>query len=418
MRPGVLAACVLLVGALLGRGEAAPAPPSLQVAAPPPSPGSPVGPDGMGRLRADRIRYDLRARVMTAAGNVSLRLGDLEIRADALRVEQGPMVAMAEGNVRVRQRDTRLAAPSLRYEFRTEIAEARGGVVLEQQGATIKAPQVRFDLRTETTEATGGVEVVHSEGVLAAPSVRVDGRTRDVTADGGVTLTQPGSRVTGRWLKANLAGRWAEVREDVTLVRAGDPAPPQPDRGTAPLAREATTITAGRLRFRWDVNEAEAEDRVVVRQQDRTAWADRMTYSEPANRLVMTGHVVLEQLSGEWLTREGLAAAPRDAREREALASVTRLTCARLTMTLRERDIEADGPLVVTQKDRSASGDRGTYAHATRRMVVAGNVRMQEAGGQRLRADRVVISLVEETFEAEGNVMTEFVIRPGPTRRP
>lgn len=370
----------------------------------------------MGRLRADRIRYDVRARVMVATGNVTLQLGDLEIRTDALRIEQGPMVATAEGNVRVRQREVRLAAPSLRYEFRTEIAEATGGVVLEQQGATIKAPRIRFDLRADVTEATGGVEVVQGDATLAAPALRVEGRTSDVTADGGVTLTQPGSRLTGRRLKANLAARRADVREDVTLVRMGGAAPGRSDRATAALAREETTITAGRMLFRWDVNEAEAEDRVVVKQRDKTAWADRMTYSEPENRLVMTGRVVLEQLSGEWLVREGLASPPRDPREREALASLTRLTCTRLTMTLRERDIEAEGPLLVTQKDRSASGDRGAYTEATRRLVVTGNVRMQEADGQRLRADRVVISLIEETFEAEGNVVTEFVVRPGSAR--
>lgn len=373
----------------------------------------------MGRLRADRMRYDVRARVMVASGNVTLQLGDLELRTDSLRIEQGPLVAFAEGNVRVRQRAVRLAAPSLRYEFRTAIAEASGGVVLEQPGATIKAPQIRFDLSAEVTEASGGVQVLHADGTLTAPSLRLDARTGDVTAEGGVTLTQPGSTLTGKRLKANLAARRADMREDVTLIRAGRgaaPSPPDRDRVATALAREETTITADRIQFRWDVNEAEAEDRVTVKQRDKTAWADRMTYSEPANRLVMIGRVVLEQLSGEWLVREGLATAPRDPREREALTSVTRLTCTRLVMTLRERDIEVEGPLLVTQKGRSASGDRGTYTDATRRLVVMGNVRMQETDGQRLRADRVVISLIEETFEAEGNVVTEFVVRPGTPR--
>ncbi|MDR7419833.1 MAG: hypothetical protein QN178_13100, partial [Armatimonadota bacterium] len=218
-----------------------------------------------------------------------------------------------------------------------------------------------------------------------------------------------------RRLRANLSARRADVRDDATLVRAGDPAGGSPDRAAGVAAGDATTVTAGRIVFRWDANEGEAEDHVVVKQRDRTVWADRMTYSEPGNRVVMTGRVVIEQLSGESLVRGGLAPSPRGGREQDALTSATRVTCTRLTMTLRERDVELDGPLVVTQKARSASGDRGTYTHATRRMVVLGNVRMREADGQRLRADRVVISLVEETFEAEGNVVTEFVIRSGPT---
>jgi lipopolysaccharide assembly outer membrane protein LptD (OstA) len=127
---------------------------------------------------------------------------------------------------------------------------------------------------------------------------------------------------------------------------------------------------------------------------------------------------VLEQQTGEWLVREGVASPPTDPTGRAALASSMRLTCTRLTMAVRERDVTAEGPVTVTQKDRSASGDRGAYTEATRLLVLSGNVHMQEADGRRLRADRVVISLVEETFEAEGNVQTEFVIRANPTRRP
>ncbi|MGH2404873.1 MAG: hypothetical protein ACRDGN_10470, partial [bacterium] len=240
-----------------------------------------------------------------------------------------------------------------------------------------------------------------------------------VTAEGGVTLLQPGTKMTGKRLAANLPARRADMREDVTLIRLA--AAPAPDGRAAPppgAPPEEVTVTAARIVFRWDVNEGEAMENVVVRQKDKTAWADRATYSEPANQVTLTGRVVLEQLSGESLVQEGVLRTPRSAEERQVLASVTRLTCTRLVMALRERDAVAEGPLRVTQKDRWASGDRGTYTEATRRLVVTGNVRMQEADGQRLSADRVVISLIEETFEAEGNVETQFTIRPSPPRRP
>jgi lipopolysaccharide transport protein LptA len=236
----------------------------------PPAAGSST--PGMGQLRADHIRYDTRTRVITASGNVVLRVGETEIRADRLRIESGPQVATAEGNVTVRQRESRVAAPTIRYELRTETAEATGGVVLEQQGATVRAPQMRFDMRSEVTVATGGVDVAQGESTLRAPSVRFEGRTGDVTADGGITLVQPGSRVTGRRLVANLPAKRADVRGDVVFVRspASGPSPgsgpslgpgssPSPsDRVAGALAKEETTITAGRIDFRWDVNEAEA----------------------------------------------------------------------------------------------------------------------------------------------------------------
>ncbi|MBM3471073.1 MAG: hypothetical protein FJX73_09835 [Armatimonadetes bacterium] len=332
-----------------------------------------------GRLRAERVRYDARAQVVVASGNVVLILGEVEIRSDVLRLEQVPQVVTAEGRVSVQRRDQRLTAPAVRYEMRTETAEASGGVVLVQKDMTMRAPQMRFDLRGEVTIASGGVEASHGGTTMNAASLRHEAKTGEVVAEGGVTLTQPGGRVTGVRMQANLLTRRADVREEATLIRSD------------------IAVSAARIVFRWDVNEAEAEHGVVVRQSDRTVWADRMTYSEPADRAVLTGRVVVEQPSGEGLVT---------------------LTCNRMVMTLRNKDITAEGQVTVVQKDRRATGDRGTYTDATRILVVTGNVRLQDADGTRLRADRAVISLADETFEAEGNVETEFVIRPSPTRRP
>ena len=388
-----------------------------QAPSPAPSPqGGAVG-EGLGRLRADRVRYLAKEQVYIATGNVSLTLGETQVRADAMRYEQPAQVATAEGHVIVTRRQMQLTAPALVFEIRTEIAEATGGVVLSQQGTTVRAPRMRFLLKEEVTVATGGVEVVHGDATVTAPSLRHDGRTGDVSAEGGVTLVQPGTKMTGRQLLANLPTRRADMREDVTLIRS---APSAPQGRTMPpgAPAEETTVTAARIVFRWDTNEGEATENVVVRQRDRTAWADRGTYSESANQVTLTGRVTVEQLSGESLVQEGVLSTPRRPEERQALTSVTRLTCTRLVMTLRERDAVAEGPLKVTQKDRWATGDRGTYTEATRRLIVTGNVRMQETDGRRLTADRVVISLIEETFEAEGNVETHFTIRPSPARRP
>lgn len=373
-----------------------------------------------GRLRADRIRYETKTQVITATGNVSLAMGDLQIRADSLRLEQGPQVATAKGRVTVERKGLRLVAATVRYEIRPEIADAAGGVVVVQKDTTIKAPQMRFELRDEVTTATGGVEVTQDGSTLVTASLRYQARTGDVVAEGGVRITREGSSITGRRLLANLMTRRADVRDEVMLVRAPGPPPADVDRVTRALAKDETTVSADRVVFRWDTNDAEAEGRVVVRQRDKTASADRMVYSETSNRLVLTGHVLVEQMSGDWLAREGVATPPRDPQEQQALRSTTRLTANRLTMTLKEHDIVAEGSVKVTQQDRWASGDRATYTEATRVIVVMGNVRMQDSDGRRLQADRVVISLVDETFDADGNVQTDFLIRtsPAPTRRP
>ncbi len=89
------------------------------------------------------------------------------------------------------------------------------------------------------------------------------------------------------------------------------------------------------------------------------------------------------------------------------------LRADRLVVRLRTRDMEAEGAVQVEQEGRLAAGDRAVYTERDRRIVVTGHVRMREADGSWLRADRVVIALDEEIFEATGNVETEFTVTPG-----
>ena len=42
---------------------------------------------------------------------------------------------------------------------------------------------------------------------------------------------------------------------------------------------------------------------------------------------------------------------------------------------------------------------------------MTGSVVLLDKDGRRLRADMVVISLADETVEATGNVVTEFILR-------
>ena len=167
------------------------------------------------------------------------------------------------------------------------------------------------------------------------------------------------------------------------------------------------------MRFRWDANEADAEGAVVVTQPDKTARAARVVYSESRGVLELAGSVEVEQRSGEWLVESGVARKPADPDAAKALAAPVHLSADRLVVRLGTRDMEAGGSVKVEQEGRLATGDRAVYTERTQTIVVSGNVRMREADGSWLRADRVVIAIAEETFEATGNVETEFTVTPG-----
>ncbi len=308
-----------------------------------------------GRLQADRVRYDVKAKVVLAEGNVRLTLGDVQIQAQRLRLEQGPQVAYAAGNVQVVQRETSLRTAELKYDLRSKVADATGGIKLVRKGSTL----------------------------------------------------------SGETMQANLRTQQADVKGKVTLVRVAEPLGSAEDKTLNVVGQQNTTITAPRIQFRWDANEAQAEGGVLMIQPDKVVRAQRVLYSESTGRAELVGDVTVEQLSGEWLVKGGLLDSPKDQETKRALQSKTILTCERLLILLKARDMEAQGAVTVTQKGRVATGERATYTSKDRRIVMTGNVRMREEDGSQLRADQVVIALVEETFEAVGNVETEFRVKSG-----
>lgn len=335
-----------------------------------------------GRLLAARIRYDVRAKVFTAEGNVRLVLGDLEIRSKRLRLEQGPQVAFASGNVRLQQRDTLLRADEAKYDIRSKVASVSGHAVMIRGDLSVRAAQIRFDLAAETMMASDGVQLVRGNSTLM-----------------------------GEALMANLRTKRAEVTGKAMLIRAPGPVPGAQDKALTALGQQETTITAARMTFRWDANEGQADGGVVVVQPDKKARAQRMAYSEAADRLELEGDVVVEQFSGNWLVQGGVVEAPKDQQTQKVLASKTIVTSDRLVIHLKDRTTRAEGKVTVTQGGRFASGDRALYTEKDRRIVVTGNVRLREEDGSVLRADRVIISMTDETFEAEGNVEIEFVMK-------
>ena len=292
---------------------------------------------GPGRLKAERVRYDARTQTFYAEGNVVLSIGDLVVQAPRLRVDQRHRTVQATGGVVIRQSGTVLRGQELLYEISPRLAHVSGNVRLEQDGTAAAAGRMTLNI---------GAQVVQS---------------RD-----GVRLAREGTTVTGDEMVAYLSTRRVEVAGRAVLVRPAAVPSTTQDRAARTLAAQETRITAERLRFAWDANEAEAEGAVVLTQPERTARAGKVVYSEARGIIELLGRVEIEQRSGEWLVEGGVA---------QVLKAPVHLRADRLVIRIETRDMQADGSW--------------------------------------LRADKVVIAMADETFEATGNVETEFTVTRG-----
>lgn len=340
-----------------------------------------------GRLRAERVRYDARNGVFEARGSVRLELGETTITCQVLTYHERDRVAWAEGQVEVVQKGTTLRAPTVKYEANPRITYASGGVVVVQEDLELRSQDLKYRHTDEVAFAEGNVQLKTRNGQLTAPSL---------------------------W--ADLRNKLAEAKGPAKLVRKGGPPPRgrEGDRVLAALAKEDTTITSqGPMKYAWlRSEEASAQDGVRLEQVDKSASADRIRYSESEDRVELVGSVRLDQRSGQWLVREKLVRPPRDEEERRALETPAVLEADRVVILLSTRDSVATGNVRVTQQGRSATGDRAEYDDREGRIVLSGRrVRLEREDGSWLEAERVVVSLREDTFEAHGAVDTTFPVR-------
>ncbi|MBM3451022.1 MAG: hypothetical protein FJX78_08625, partial [Armatimonadetes bacterium] len=115
-------------------------------------------------LAAAVAEYDAQTETWVATGSpVRARRDGTEVSAARIRYSTRDRVATAEGDARVSRAGQRVRADRLRADLRSQDVVADGAVVLEYDAAdgtvTLRAPRVSGNLGTRRYAATGGVDV-------------------------------------------------------------------------------------------------------------------------------------------------------------------------------------------------------------------------------------------------------------------
>ncbi len=132
---------------------------------------------------ADRQEYDEQRRVVTAEGNVVVRMDGSVLDADRLQVNLDNLIAVGDGNVALTRGDQILRGQRFTYNFIQD-----SGQILEGRGE-IYIPSAQRDLAFLPTDATtGGVpQTPLSDRIRANQPLQVSNR-------GGINFTVGGGR--------------------------------------------------------------------------------------------------------------------------------------------------------------------------------------------------------------------------------
>jgi lipopolysaccharide assembly outer membrane protein LptD (OstA) len=277
------------------------------------------------------------------------------------------------------------------YDATAKIYLAEGHVRLTVGDVEVRAQRLRFEQESQRAYAFGGVAIAQGDIVLTATTLTYDRRQQVASALGEPTLVQGATTVRAKWMEFNLATRQTSARGGVTV------------------SHKEVTVNAPEIDYDGAAGKAEAAD-VVVTQPGRRIRAQRLRYTPQLGRLELDGHVVVEQLKGERLIDEGVVNAPMDDEAKRMLASPTVLNCDRLIVLTEQRLIQAEGAVTAVQEDLSVAAAAAVYSDRERRLTLTGGVTLHRRDGTTLRADRLALSLADETLEASGNVVTEFVL--------
>jgi lipopolysaccharide export system protein LptA len=141
--------------------------------------------------------------------------------ASRIEYDEATGVLAAEGApVVVTRGRTEIRAPRIRYELRSRLVTGTGGVTVTDPELHLRAATVQFRLDDEHLRAGGDVVVRGAGGadavVLSAPDVAGSLQTRQFVATGGVTLTRGEWTVAGRRVDYDERQRLALVTGDPT----------------------------------------------------------------------------------------------------------------------------------------------------------------------------------------------------------
>lgn len=74
------------------------------------------------KVKADNLRFDQEAGIITASGSVEIVFEGITIRSDSARIDTNANVATAEGRVKIKRQDYDILSSDLTYDISSEIA--------------------------------------------------------------------------------------------------------------------------------------------------------------------------------------------------------------------------------------------------------------------------------------------------------
>ena len=170
----------------------------------------------------------------------------------------------------------------------------------------------------------------------------------------------------------------------------------------------ASRIKCGSASFYGDMDkEMVFHDALEITQGKKIVLAKEGSYFHKENELRLRGKVKAVFEKAEALIKEETADKLKNPETRKLLKEKTILSADQLDLSTKTGDAKAYGSVHVVQKEKEARADQAVYDDKEETMVLTGNVSLKKKDDW-VKAEKVLVSVRNETFEAVGSVEAEF----------
>lgn len=289
----------------------------------------------------------------------------------------------------------RILSQSLSYDRKASLALLEGAVKIFQDDTTIETEKLRHDSKGKVSYIEVPFKLVQTKP------------------------DEPTTTLNGKKLTFYHNEKRVFVDGEVRLLRAGNPeaqaaSGAKKEKLKAALKREDTFIQSDKMTYWTQKKDADFTGKVVAYQKEKRAEGDHAFLDNARKKIFMDGNVVLTQIKGDWLVREGIVDTSKPDPERDkAIKEKTVATGDNLEIDQVTNDSILTGKLVkIDQKDRHATGKRAVFSDKDQTITLTEDVKIRRESGDWINAERAVFHTDSDKFEAFGGqgsqVETEF----------
>ncbi|MFA4858162.1 MAG: LptA/OstA family protein [Candidatus Margulisiibacteriota bacterium] len=263
--------------------------------------------------------------------------------------------------------------------------------------AKLSAAQIKYSNSDKISEVFGGVRIIDGKITIRADYMRVNHRDKTAVINKNVWATKGQLTLFCNEMQARPTDEeydaYGNVR--ITLVKG----------------KEVTRITADRAIFKQKDKElVEIYGNVKIVHPRRVAAADAAIYDEKSKVMTLHGNIqTVFEKAENYLTPKTLANLDNpDARK--ILKDKIYLTSKEMTIFTESDDALASGEVLVTQNTQEARANSAWYRDSEEKLYLSGNASLKKEN-KWIGADKVVIYIPDEIFEAVGSVRTRFILK-------